>query len=108
GFGDRRKDLLEDMAVVTGGKVVSEDVGLELEHVQLADLGRAQRVVCTSDTTTLIGGAGGRDKIEARMQQIRHRIAETDSDYDREKLQERLARLSGGIALIRVGAPSEA
>jgi chaperonin GroEL len=108
GFGDRRKALLEDIAVLTGAKVISEEIGLELENVQIADLGRAQRVVCTGDTTTIIGGAGTRDKINARMEQIRSQIANISSDYDKEKLQERLARLSGGVALIRVGARSEA
>jgi chaperonin GroEL len=108
GFGDRRKAMLEDIAVLTGARLISEELGLELEKVQLTDLGRAQRVVCTSDTTTIIGGAGERRKIDARLEQIRGQIANVTSDYDRDKLQERLARLSGGVAVIRVGAASEA
>jgi chaperonin GroEL len=108
GFGDRRKAMLQDMAVLTGGVVISEEVGLKLENVQLSDLGRATRVVVDKDNTTIIGGKGTRPDIEGRMQQIRREIEKTSSDYDREKLEERLAKLSGGVAVIRVGAPTEA
>jgi chaperonin GroEL len=108
GFGDRRKSMLEDMAVLTGGDVVSEDVGLKLENVTLEQLGRARRVVVDKENTTIIGGAGERSRIDARIQQIRHEIDKTTSDYDKEKLQERLAKLAGGVAVIRAGAPSEA
>jgi chaperonin GroEL len=108
GFGDRRKAMLQDMAVLTGGVVVSEEVGLKLENVQLTDLGRATRVVIDKDNTTIIGGKGQRDGIDGRMQQIRREIEKTTSDYDKEKLEERLAKLSGGVAVIRVGAPTEA
>jgi chaperonin GroEL len=108
GFGDRRKEMLQDMAVLTGATVVSNELGVTLEQVELNQLGRAHRVVVQKDSTALIGGAGTREAIEARLQQIRAQIDSTTSDYDREKLQERLARLSGGVAVIRVGAPSEA
>jgi chaperonin GroEL len=108
GFGDRRKEMLEDMAVLTGGQVVSPDLGLSLENLELERLGHVHRAVIDRDTTTLIGGAGERSAIEARMQQIRRQIDKTTSDYDREKLQERLAKLAGGVAVIRVGAPTEA
>lgn len=108
GFGDRRKAMLQDMAVLTGGQVVSEDIGLKLESVTLAQLGRAARVVIDKDNTTIIGGSGNRAQIDGRIQQIRYEIEKTTSDYDKEKLQERLAKLSGGVAVIRVGAPSEA
>jgi chaperonin GroEL len=107
GFGDRRKALLQDMAVLTGGTVVSEEVGLTLETAELNDLGEADRVVMTKDTTTIIGGRGDRTEIDGRVQQIRREIERTTSDYDREKLEERLAKLSGGVAVIRVGAPTE-
>ncbi len=107
GFGDRRKAMLEDIAVLTGGQVVSEDVGLKLEHVGVAQLGKAKRVVIDKDTTTIIGGAGNSTAIKARGEQIRREIDKATGDYDREKLQERLAKLSGGVAVIRVGAPSE-
>ena len=107
GFGDRRKAMLQDMAVLTGGVVISEEVGLKLENVQLAELGRASRIVVDKDNTTIIGGKGSRDGIEGRMAQIRREIDKTTSDYDREKLEERLAKLSGGVAVIRVGAPTE-
>ena len=107
-FGDRRKEVLQDLAVVTGGKVISEEVGLELEKVQIEDLGRAERVVVAKDATTFVGGKGERKAIEGRCTELRRRIEETTSDYDREKLEERLAKLSGGVAVIRVGAPSEA
>jgi len=108
GFGDRRKEMLHDMAVLTGATMISNDLGIPLEQVELSQLGRAHRVVVQKDSTALIGGAGTREAIEARLQQIRAQMDSTTSDYDREKLQERLARLSGGVAVIRVGAPSEA
>jgi len=108
GFGDRRKAMLQDMAILTGGMVITEELGLRLESATLEQLGQAKRVIVDKDTTTLIGGAGERSKIDARIQQIRHEIEKTTSDYDKEKLQERLAKLSGGVAVIRVGAPSEA
>ncbi len=108
GFGDRRKAMLEDMAVLTGGQVISEEVGLKLEHATVEQLGRAKRVVVDKDNTTIIGGAGERKQIDGRIEQIRREIEKTTSDYDKEKLQERLAKLAGGVAVIRVGAPSEA
>ena len=108
GFGDRRKAMLQDMAVLTGGAVIAEELGLTLERVAIAQLGRARRVVVDKDATTIIGGAGARGEIDARIQQIRHEIETTTSDYDKEKLQERLAKLAGGVAVIRVGAPAEA
>jgi len=107
GFGDRRKAMLGDMSVLTGGQLVSEELGLKLEDVQLAQLGRAKRVVVDKDTTTIIGGAGDRKAIDGRMAQIRREIDKSTSDYDKEKLEERLAKLAGGVAVIRVGAPSE-
>jgi len=108
GFGDRRKEMLQDIAVLTGAVVVSNELDLTLEQVELKQLGRAHRVVVQKDSTALIGGAGTREAIQARLQQIRAQMDATTSVYDREKLQERLARLSGGVAVIRVGAPSEA
>jgi chaperonin GroEL len=108
GFGDRRKAMLQDMAVLTGGQVISEELGFKLEHVTIEQLGRAKRVVIDKDTTTIIGGAGDRKLIDGRIDQIRREIEKTTSDYDREKLQERLAKMAGGVAVIRVGAPSEA
>ncbi len=108
GYGDRRKEMLQDIAVLTGGQVVSEDVGIKLEKVTLAELGRVKRVVVGRENTTLIEGGGEKAAIEGRKQQIRQQIEKTTSDYDKEKLQERLAKLSGGVAVIRVGAPSEA
>ena len=108
GFGDRRKAMLEDMAVLTGGELISEEIGIRLEDVQLGQLGRARRVVSDRDNTTIIGGQGDKAAIEGRIRQIRAQIDKTTSDYDREKLEERLAKLSGGVAVIRVGAPSEA
>jgi chaperonin GroEL len=108
GFGDRRKEMLADMAVLTGGQVISEDVGLRLEDVLVEQLGRAKRIVVDKDNTTLIGGVGDKQAIEARTQQIRKQIDKATSDYDKEKLEERLAKLAGGVAVIRVGAPSEA
>ena len=107
GFGDRRKAILEDIAILTNGQVVSEDLGIKLENVSLADLGTAKRIVITKENTTVIDGAGGKEAIDARIAQIRAQIEETTSDYDREKLQERLAKLSGGIAVIRVGGATE-
>jgi chaperonin GroEL len=108
GFGDRRKAMLQDIAVLTGGQVISEELGFKLENVSIEQLGRAKRVVVDKDSTTIIGGGGERKLIDARVEQIRREIDKTTSDYDREKLQERLAKLSGGVAVIRVGAPSEA
>jgi chaperonin GroEL len=107
GFGDRRKAMLEDMAVLTGAVCISEEVGLKLEDSKLSQLGRAKRVVVDKDHTTIIGGTGDRKAIEGRMAQIRREIEKITSDYDKEKLEERLAKLSGGVAVIRVGAPSE-
>jgi chaperonin GroEL len=107
GFGDRRKAMLQDIAVLTGGQVVSEELGIKLEDVQLEQLGRATRVVVDKDDTTIIGGAGNRKDIDGRIRTIRREMEDTKSDYDREKLEERLAKLSGGVAVIRVGAPSE-
>jgi chaperonin GroEL len=107
GFGDRRKAMLEDMAILTGGKVIAEELGLKLENVTLNDLGRCKRIVIDKDNTTIVGGAGKKDAIDARIKQIRAQIEETTSDYDREKLQERLAKLVGGVAVLRVGAATE-
>ncbi len=108
GFGDRRKEMLQDIAVLTAAQVVTEELGIKLEDVQLDQLGHAERVVIDKDQTTIIGGAGDRQAIAARVNQIRRQIEKTTSDYDREKLEERLAKLAGGVAVIRVGAPSEA
>ena len=107
GFGDRRKAMLEDIAVLTGGKAISEDLGIKLENVRLEDLGRAKRITIDKDNTTIVEGYGKADKIQARVKQIRVQIEETTSDYDREKLQERLAKLVGGVAVIKVGAATE-
>jgi chaperonin GroEL len=107
GFGDRRKAMLEDIAILTGGKMIAEELGLKLENVTLADLGKAKRIVVDKDNTTIVDGAGKRGDIEGRIKQIRAQIEETTSDYDREKLQERLAKLVGGVAVIRVGAATE-
>jgi chaperonin GroEL len=107
GYGDRRKEMLEDLAILTGGQVVSNEAGIKLESVEVGQLGRARRVVADREHTTVIGGAGKKAAIEARKREIRQQIEKTTSDYDREKLEERLARLSGGVAVIRVGAPSE-
>ncbi|MGB9712380.1 chaperonin GroEL [Dissulfurimicrobium hydrothermale] len=107
GFGDRRKAMLEDIAILTGGQVISEDIGIKLENASISDLGRAKRVVINKDTTTIVDGAGAKEKIEGRVKQIRAQIEETTSDYDREKLQERLAKLIGGVAVINVGAATE-
>ena len=107
GFGERRKAMLQDMAILTGGQVVSEEVGLKLENIGLELLGRARKVVVTKDETTIVEGAGSKADVNGRIQQIRNEIDNTDSDYDREKLQERLAKLSGGVAIIKVGAATE-
>ena len=107
GFGDRRKAMLEDIAILTGGKVIAEELGIKLENITLQDLGRAKRIVVDKDNTTIIDGAGKKADIEGRIKQIRAQIDETTSDYDREKLQERLAKLVGGVAVIRVGAATE-
>jgi chaperonin GroEL len=107
GFGDRRKAMLQDMAVLTGGQVISEEVGLKLENVTLDLLGRAKRVIITKDNTTIVDGAGDKNEVNGRISQIKTEIDNTDSDWDREKLQERLAKLAGGVALIKVGAATE-
>jgi len=107
GFGDRRKAMLEDIAILTGGKMISEEMGYKLENVKLEDLGRAKRIQIDKDNTTIIDGAGSRSALEGRVKQIRAQIDETTSDYDREKLQERLAKLVGGVAVIKVGAATE-
>jgi len=107
GFGDRRKAILEDIAVLTNGQVVSEEVGLSLEKTTINDLGRAKRIVITKENTTIIDGAGEAEKIQSRIGQIKAQIEETSSDYDREKLQERVAKLAGGVAVIKVGAGTE-
>ena len=107
GFGDRRKSMLEDLAILTGGQVISEDLGLKLENVKVTDLGRAKRVTIDKDNTTIVEGAGDSAKIQGRVKQIKAQIEETTSDYDREKLQERLAKLVGGVAVINVGAATE-
>ena len=107
GFGDRRKEMLEDIAALTGGRVITEEIGIRFEHVDLSHLGRAQRVVVDREHTTIIGGLGDRAVIDGRKQQIRQQIEKATSDYDREKLQERLAKLSGGVAVIKVGAATE-
>ena len=108
GFGDRRKAMLQDIAELTGAQVISEELGITLEHATLEQLGRAKRIVVDKDNTTIVGGAGDRKRIDARIEQIRREIEKTTSDYDKEKLQERLAKLAGGVAVIRVGAPAEA
>jgi chaperonin GroEL len=107
GFGDRRKAMLEDIATLTGGKAITEDLGMKLENLKLEDLGRAKKVVVDKDTTTIIEGAGNPKEIEGRIKQLRAQIEETTADYDREKLQERLAKLAGGVAVIKVGAATE-
>src|SRR5437867_4348548 len=107
GFGDRRKAMLEDIAVLTGGKAITEDLGIKLENIKLTDLGRAKKVVIDKDNTTIVEGGGKTKEIEGRIKQIRAQIEETTSDYDREKLQERLAKLAGGVAVIKVGAATE-
>jgi len=107
GFGDRRKAMLEDIAVLTGGQVISEDLGIKLENVTLAMLGHAKKVTIAKETTTIVDGAGKKKEIEARINQIKAQIEETTSDYDKEKLQERLSKLAGGVAVIRVGGATE-
>jgi len=107
GFGDRRKAMLEDIAVLTGGKAITEDLGIKLENIKLDDLGKAKKVVVDKDNTTIVEGAGKTKEIEGRIKQIRAQIEETTSDYDREKLQERLAKLAGGVAVVKVGAATE-
>jgi chaperonin GroEL len=107
GFGDRRKAMLEDMAILTGGRVIAEEIGVKLEHVKPDDLGRAKRIVVGRDTTTIIGGLGAKEAITGRCDELRRQIKDATSDYDREKLEERLAKLAGGVAVIRVGAASE-
>ncbi len=107
GFGDRRKRMLEDIAILTGGEVITEEMGLKLENTQLSQLGRARRIVVTKDTTTIVDGNGDSDAIKGRINQIKSEIETTDSDFDREKLQERLAKLSGGVAVVKVGAATE-
>jgi len=107
GFGDRRKRMLEDIAILTGGEVITEEMGLKLENTQLAQLGKARRIVVSKDTTTVIDGAGSADDIKGRIKQIKQEIENTDSDFDREKLQERLAKLAGGVAVVKVGAATE-
>jgi chaperonin GroEL len=107
GFGDRRKAMLEDMAILTGGQVISEEVGLQLEKATLKDLGQAKRIVIEKENTTIIDGAGKEDAIKSRIEQIKKQVEETSSDYDREKLQERVAKLAGGVAVIKVGAATE-
>src|SRR6187401_1609817 len=107
GFGDRRKAMLEDIAILTGGKAITEDLGIKLENLQLEDLGKAKKIVLDKDNTTIVEGAGKSGAIEGRVKQIRTQVEETTSDYDREKLQERLAKLVGGVAVIKVGAATE-
>src|SRR5210317_1038790 len=107
GFGDRRKAMLEDIAILTGGQVITEDIGIKLENITVNDLGTAKRIVVDKDNTTIIDGGGDKDKLEGRVEQIRTQIDDTTSDYDREKLQERLAKLIGGVAVINVGAATE-
>ena len=107
GFGDRRKAMLEDIAILTGGKCITEDLGLKLENIAVTDLGRAKRITVGHETTTIISGGGKSTDIQSRVKQIRREIEETTSDYDREKLQERLAKLAGGVAVIHVGASTE-
>jgi chaperonin GroEL len=107
GFGDRRKAMLEDIAVLTGGRCITEDLGIKLENVKLDDLGRAKRITIDKENTTIVEGEGKQNDIQGRVNQIRRQIEETTSDYDREKLQERLAKLAGGVAVINVGAATE-
>src|SRR5690606_319363 len=107
GFGDRRKAMLEDIAILTAGQVISEDLGIKLENVTLDLLGRAKKVTITKENTTIVDGVGEKAEIESRVAQIKAQIEETTSDYDKEKLQERLAKLAGGVAVIRVGGSTE-
>jgi chaperonin GroEL len=108
GFGDRRKAMLQDIAIVSGGQLVAQELGIKLENVTVAQLGRAARIVVDREHTTIVGGKGDKRAIDGRCQELRKQIADTTSDYDREKLEERLAKLAGGVAVIRVGAPAEA
>ncbi|MDD4173087.1 MAG: chaperonin GroEL, partial [Kiritimatiellae bacterium] len=108
GFGDRRKAMLEDIAILTGGQMISEDLGIKLENVEIGQLGRAKKVTVDKDNTTIVEGGGKTSDIQGRVALIKKQIEETSSDYDREKLQERLAKLAGGVAIIKVGAPTEA
>jgi len=107
GYGDRRKEMLQDIAIVTGGKVISEEVGIKLESADLNMLGKARRIITNKDETTIVGGKGKKEEIEKRIEQVKNQIKTTDSEFDKEKLQERLAKLSGGVAVIRVGAATE-
>jgi chaperonin GroEL len=107
GFGDRRKRMLEDIAILTGGEVITEEMGLKLENTKLSQLGRARKVVVDKDSSTLIDGAGDSEQIKARIKQLKAEVENTDSDFDREKLQERLAKLAGGVAVVKVGAATE-
>ncbi|NOZ57822.1 MAG: chaperonin GroEL [Calditrichaeota bacterium] len=107
GYGDRRKAMLQDIAILTGGRVISEEVGLKLENVRLEDLGRAERVIIDKDNTTIVGGKGKKEEIEGRVKSLKAQLEETTSDWEREKLQERISRLSGGVAVLRIGAPTE-
>ncbi|NMB92131.1 MAG: chaperonin GroEL [Parcubacteria group bacterium] len=107
GFGDRRKEIMEDIAIVTGGKVISEELGLKLDKTELSDLGQARRVVVDKENTTIVEGSGSKDEIDKRIKQIKKELEVTESEFDKEKLQERLAKLSGGVAVIKVGAPTE-
>jgi chaperonin GroEL len=108
GFGDRRRAMLEDIAILTAGRLIAPEAGLALERLTLEELGRAKRIVVTREATTIVGGAGARSAIEGRCNELRKQVADTTSDYDKEKLEERLAKLAGGVAVIKVGAPSEA
>jgi chaperonin GroEL len=107
GFGDRRKEVLKDIAILTGGEVISEELGIKLENISLQDPGEVKKIVVEKENTTIVEGAGARKEIEGRIKQIRTQIDETTSDYDREKLQKRLAKLAAGVAVIKVGAPTE-
>ena len=107
GFGDRRKSMLEDIGILTNGQVISEDLGIKLENVKISDLGSCKKIKVDKDNSTIIGGSGKKSDIEARCNQIRQQIEETTSDYDKEKLQERLAKLAGGVAVIKVGGATE-
>lgn len=107
GFGDRRKAMMEDIAILTGGRCLTEDLGIKLENVQLSDLGKAKRITVDKENTTIIEGTGKASEIQGRVKQIRRQIDETTSDYDSEKLQERLAKLAGGVAVVNVGAATE-
>jgi len=107
GFGERKKEMLQDIAVVTGGRVISEEVGLKLDKIELEMLGQARKVIATKENTTIVEGKGKKEEIEARIAQIKSQIQETESEFDKEKLEERLAKLTGGVAVIKVGAPTE-